>query len=82
MNGAEPGPAGSRSTRQRGPGPACLRRATLRNAVLDGADLRAADLTGAHVAGISLVGARMDSALWVDGSQCAANSIGECVRHR
>lgn len=57
---------------------ASLRGAALDGARFDGADLSYADLRGARLNDVSLRGARLDSALWVDGSTCAAGSMGEC----
>lgn len=57
---------------------ASLRGAELDGARFDGADLSYADLRGARMGDVSLRGARLDSALWVDGTTCAAGSIGAC----
>ncbi|MDR2877452.1 MAG: pentapeptide repeat-containing protein, partial [Chromatiales bacterium] len=57
---------------------ASLHDAVLDGARLDGADLSYADLRGASMEGVSLSGVRLDSALWLDGTSCAAGSMGEC----
>jgi Pentapeptide repeats (8 copies)/GYF domain 2 len=56
-----------------------LRGADLGHADLSGADLGFADLTGAKVAGVNLAGTHLDHALWVDGTTCAADSLGGCT---
>lgn len=55
-----------------------LRNADLRSARLTDADLSYAVLQGARLAGAKLRGARLDHAIWVDGSVCAQGSIGYC----
>ena len=55
-----------------------LRNADLRSARLTDADLSYAVLEGARLAGAKLRGARLDHAIWVDGSICAEGSIGYC----
>lgn len=59
---------------------ATLRNVDLSYADLSAADLRFADLSGANLGGALLHRVRLDSAIWVDGGKCAADSIGECRR--
>ncbi|MCB1760781.1 MAG: pentapeptide repeat-containing protein [Gammaproteobacteria bacterium] len=66
-----------RNARMKG---ATLRNADLSYAALDGADLRHANLTGANPGGASFVRARLDAAIWLDGSKCGVDSIGGCRR--
>ena len=56
---------------------ATLRGADLTNADLSGADLRYADLGGALLGGASFTSAKLEGALWIDGSHCAAD---DCPR--
>ncbi len=42
------------------------------------ADLRGANLRGAKLQGAILIAAKLEGATWVDGSVCAAGSVGEC----
>lgn len=56
-----------------------LQRADLRGAVLAAVDFSYADLRGARLSNADLLDARFDNAIWVDGTQCAANSISHCV---
>ncbi|MEJ2643513.1 MAG: pentapeptide repeat-containing protein [Gammaproteobacteria bacterium] len=55
-----------------------LRNADLRSARLTDADLSYAVLRGARLAGAQLRGARLDHAIWVDGTICAQGSVGYC----
>ena len=55
-----------------------LRGADLTDARLDHADLSYADLRGA-IMPANLRDARLDSAVWVDGSLCGPGSLGECL---
>ena len=70
-----------------------LTGAELRGAALQGADLQGADLTGADLREVNLRfanltdamlqdadldGARLGSAIWIDGRECEAPSIGQC----
>ncbi|MBT6273987.1 MAG: hypothetical protein HOI95_07625 [Chromatiales bacterium] len=57
-----------------------LQRVNLQRAKLDRADLRSANFIGARIAGATFHGAQLGGALWIDGAQCAANSVGGCVR--
>lgn len=57
-----------------------LRNADLRNARFVGADLRYADLRAADLEGAELGGADLGHAVWVDGTPCASDSIGDCGR--
>lgn len=57
--------------------------AILQGTDLSGADLSQTDLTNADLRGAKLdatqfAKAKLDNALWVDGLQCGAGSIGEC----
>lgn len=56
-----------------------LRHADLSYTNLRGADLRYADLRGANLGASDISGARLDNAIWTDGNECAAGSIGECL---
>ena len=56
-----------------------LQQADLRGAVLVAVDFSYADLRGARLNNADLLDARFDNAIWVDGTQCAANSISDCV---
>ena len=55
-----------------------LRNADLSYANLRGADLGYADLRGANLGAADLSGAKLDNAIWIDGNECAAGSVGEC----
>jgi hypothetical protein len=62
---------------------ASLRGAVLRDANLEGADLTGADLRNADLRGANMRGARLDQAklgraIWTDGRQCDAASVGAC----
>ncbi|MCU7809005.1 MAG: pentapeptide repeat-containing protein, partial [Candidatus Thiodiazotropha sp. (ex Semelilucina semeliformis)] len=41
-------------------------------------DLRYADLSGSLVEGAVFDAASLQGAIWVDGSTCADNSVGQC----
>ena len=56
-----------------------LTEANLSFADLGGADLRQADLRGATLATAAFVDARLDGAIWRDGTICAPASVGECL---
>lgn len=56
-----------------------LRNADLSSANLQGADLSYADLSGANLGGTELANAKLDRAIWFDGSVCAAGSLGQCM---
>ena len=56
-----------------------LQQADLSQANLRGADLRYANLTGARLDGAALDGATLEHAIWIDGRQCQAGSVGSCV---
>lgn len=55
-----------------------LQFADLRGADLSYADLRFADLSKSKIDDVILENARLDSALWIDGRSCGADSIGKC----
>lgn len=55
-----------------------LRGANLSYAVFAGADLSYADLRGAQIIGVDFTGADLSRAIWVDGYECKAGSIGMC----
>lgn len=55
-----------------------FRNADLNHADLDGADLSYADLGGANLVSASLAGTVLDHAIWTDGRECAAGSLGQC----
>ncbi len=59
-----------------------LRNADLSYANLHGADLSYADLRGANLGAADLTGAKLDNAIWIDGNECAAGSVGECKTAR
>jgi len=56
-----------------------LRNADLSYADLSGSELSFADLSGANLGSAVLDGARLDNAIWIDGSRCAAGSVGGCI---
>ncbi len=55
-----------------------LREADLSNGRLIGAKLQEADLTGANLDNANLSGARLTGAIWIDGTECGARSVGRC----
>lgn len=55
-----------------------LQRADLSFADFRGADLSYTDFTGATMQDVRLDGAQLDNAVWVDGRNCLAGSVGEC----
>ena len=55
-----------------------LVNANLQGAKLINADLSFANLTGADIRLADLTGAILNKAIWVDGSVCAADAIGNC----
>jgi len=57
-----------------------LRQSELANANLKGADLSYADLTGANIQGALMEGVALGNAIWLDGSKCSPDSIGQCRR--
>ena len=57
-----------------------LRGADLTQSDLREADLRYADLTGCRLDQALLSEARFDGAIWLDGQNCADNSVGACLR--
>jgi uncharacterized protein YjbI with pentapeptide repeats len=64
---------------------AILLGANLQNVDLSYADLRNADLSFANLAGANigqaqLEGAVLSNAIWIDGTNCSTNSIGECLK--
>lgn len=56
-----------------------LRQADLRQADLSGADLAYAELVGARLQGADLSQAVFDHAIWINGEQCLAGSLGACL---
>lgn len=58
---------------------ASLRSANLSYARLNGTDMSYADLRNANLTEVSLVGAKLDNAIWVDGTICAEGSVGACI---
>ena len=56
-----------------------LKNADLSYSDLSNANLSYADLTNANLGDAKLDNARFDHAIWIDGQQCAVNSIGECL---
>lgn len=69
--------SGSRARQARLVG-AKLRGADLNHVDLGGADLSYADLEGANLVSARLAGAILDHAIWIDGRECAAGSLGQC----
>ncbi len=59
---------------------AVLEKANLMNASLTGADLQRANLAGANISGARFGNAKLDDAIWVDGTVCAQGSLGKCIR--
>ena len=57
-----------------------LTHADLRGASLVNADLSFANLAGANLRTANLDGVKLNKAIWIDGSTCAAESIGSCLR--
>lgn len=55
-----------------------FRGADLDHADLSGTDLSYADLGGASLVSTNLAGAVLDHAIWADGRECAAGSLGQC----
>ena len=56
-----------------------LRKARLGGAEFGDADLSFADLTGADIEGADFKGTVFDHAIWIDGRECAAGSVGRCL---
>lgn len=56
-----------------------LRQADLQQADLSGANLSYAELVGARLQGADLSQAVFDHAIWVNGEQCLAGSVGACL---
>jgi hypothetical protein len=56
-----------------------LQQADLSYADLRNADLSLADLRGARLDAADLSGARLHQAIWVDGRECQAGSVGACL---
>lgn len=56
-----------------------LTEADLSYADLRNADLAYADLSNAKLGGAELDGVRLDKAIWIDGSECAEGSVGQCL---
>jgi hypothetical protein len=56
-----------------------LQFADLRGADLSQTDLRFADLSHSRIDEASLQGARLGGALWLDGRNCASESVGKCA---
>ena len=56
-----------------------LQNVDLSYADLNNANLSFANLAGAKIGEAQLKGASLANAIWVDGSICSANSIGECL---
>ena len=55
-----------------------LEGAALSGATFRYATLKNANLKGAQINGTNFSGADLSGAIWVDGRQCAAGSIGRC----
>ncbi len=56
-----------------------LQQAHLDYAELKHADLRRADLRGARLDAANLTGALLEQAIWIDGRECQAGSVGACL---
>ena len=56
-----------------------LTEAELSGANLFAADLSGANLTAARLAGVRLVNADLSGVTWIDGTRCAAGSLGGCM---
>ena len=56
-----------------------LRKARLGGAKFEDADLSYADLSEADIEGADFKGAIFDHAIWIDGRECAAGSVGRCL---
>ncbi len=56
-----------------------LRGANLANANLRDSNLSYADFAGADLSAANLEGAILDHAIWIDGGQCAPQSVGRCI---
>lgn len=55
-----------------------LQNTNLANANFTGSNLSYANLSGANLAGVNLQNAILDKAIWIDGRECLAGSLGEC----
>ncbi|MCU7852053.1 MAG: pentapeptide repeat-containing protein [Candidatus Thiodiazotropha sp. (ex Monitilora ramsayi)] len=55
-----------------------LQHADLRGSDFSHTDLRYADLSGSLIEGAVFDAASLQGAIWVDGSTCADNSVGQC----
>ncbi len=78
LSGADLRQADLRQARLKG---ASLRGANLMGANVSGADFSYADLTGAELGGVRWGSSvRLDHALWADGRECLAGSVGRCRR--
>ncbi|MEJ2693037.1 MAG: pentapeptide repeat-containing protein [Candidatus Thiodiazotropha sp.] len=57
-----------------------LQAADLRGSNLSRSDLRYADLTSSRLEDARLDGANLGQAIWRDGTTCAENSVGRCLK--
>lgn len=57
-----------------------LQSADLTYADLSNSDLSYANLRGSNMGGAKIIGARLDKAIWTDGTVCSTGSMGECIR--
>ena len=57
-----------------------LQNADLTNTDLTGADLSFSTLRGATPGGVILKGAKLDNAIWFDGSKCLPGSVSGCAK--
>lgn len=57
-----------------------LQNVDLSYADLSNADLSFANLAGANIGQAQLEGAVLSNAIWVDGTSCSTDSIGECLK--
>ena len=57
-----------------------LQNADLTYADLTNSDLSYANLKDSKLGGAKMGGARLDKAIWIDGSICSSGSLGKCIR--
>jgi hypothetical protein len=57
-----------------------LRAADLRGSNFTGADLRFADLSASLLENANLEAANLGGAIWLNGTACAENSVGRCLK--
>jgi len=57
-----------------------LQNADLTYADLSNSDLSYANLKNSKLGGAKIGGARLDKAIWIDGSVCGPGSVGKCIK--